>query len=311
MALAELVAPLDDFVVYAGPWGDAPGARSVSRGHGEPEAAVETIGGGDAAAPALGRSVGAYTERPVPGSLRRLFSCAWFHTVPSGPRQPVIVPPDGAMDLIWINGELRVAGPDRLAAVEWVPPGTTVVGLRFRPAAARAWLGAPLSAIVGARVPLEQVRGAEARRLADWLAEAPDPPEVARRLEHALARTATAPPEDEAMARLFALLRQPDRAGGGVVAELERRLGLDARTLRRRCSDAFGYGPKTLDRILRLQRFLTAAAEPRPLQLPLAALAAAVGYADQAHLGRDVRALVGLTPAVVVRQLRRRLADPF
>jgi hypothetical protein len=58
---------------------------------------------------------------------------------------------------------------------------------------------------------------------------------------------------------------------------------------------AFGYGAKTLDRVLRLQRFLALGrAEP---DAGLARLAADAGYADQAHLGHDCRALADATPA--------------
>jgi AraC-like DNA-binding protein len=59
--------------------------------------------------------------------------------------------------------------------------------------------------------------------------------------------------------------------------------------------------PKTLDRILRFQRFLGLArqsAEPR-----LADLAFEAGYSDQAHLTREVRRLSGFSPATVLRQL--------
>ena len=40
------------------------------------------------------------------------------------------------------------------------------------------------------------------------------------------------------------------------IAQLTAALGLSERTLRRRCESAFGYGPKTLERILRFQQFL-------------------------------------------------------
>jgi AraC-like DNA-binding protein len=49
------------------------------------------------------------------------------------------------------------------------------------------------------------------------------------------------------------------------VRDLAARLGLSERQLRRRCTDALGYGPKTLDRILRFQRFHTLAARRRDL----------------------------------------------
>jgi AraC-like DNA-binding protein len=58
--------------------------------------------------------------------------------------------------------------------------------------------------------------------------------------------------------------------------------------------DALGYGPKTLERILRFQRFRALAAR-RPY-LGLAELAAVAGYADQSHLTRECRRLAGGTP---------------
>jgi transcriptional regulator GlxA family with amidase domain len=80
----------------------------------------------------------------------------------------------------------------------------------------------------------------------------------------------------------------------GVVAALAAQAGLSERQLHRRCLGAFGYGAKTLDRVLRLQRFL-ALGRAAPTA-GLAELAAAAGYADQAHLGHDCRSLAGATP---------------
>ncbi|MGH2687373.1 MAG: DUF6597 domain-containing transcriptional factor, partial [Actinomycetota bacterium] len=77
-------------------------------------------------------------------------------------------------------------------------------------------------------------------------------------------------------------------------------LGIGERHLRRRFAAAVGYPPKTLQRILRFQRFLTlaraAAGGPRPVDRPggLAGLAAAAGYADQAHLTRECSRLADL-----------------
>jgi hypothetical protein len=61
---------------------------------------------------------------------------------------------------------------------------------------------------------------------------------------------------------------------------------------------AFGYGPKTLDRVLRLQRFLVLGRADA--DAGLARLAADAGYADQAHLGHDCRALAGATPGELI-----------
>jgi transcriptional regulator GlxA family with amidase domain len=89
-------------------------------------------------------------------------------------------------------------------------------------------------------------------------------------------------------------IRPMRRDAAGIVAVLAARAGLSERQLHRRCVGAFGYGAKTLDRVLRLQRFLALGrAAPRA---SLAELAVAAGYADQAHLGHDCRALAGATP---------------
>ncbi len=82
---------------------------------------------------------------------------------------------------------------------------------------------------------------------------------------------------------------------GSSVAELARTLAISERALRRRFNDAIGYGPKKLDRIIRFRRLLQLGARPR--DGGLAAVAAELGYADQAHLTRDCRELSGLTPA--------------
>jgi methylphosphotriester-DNA--protein-cysteine methyltransferase len=66
---------------------------------------------------------------------------------------------------------------------------------------------------------------------------------------------------------------------------------------RRRFTEHIGYGPKTLQRVLRFQRFMRTIASPR---VELAGAAALAGYADQSHLSRETRRLAGLTP----RQLR-------
>jgi transcriptional regulator GlxA family with amidase domain len=74
-------------------------------------------------------------------------------------------------------------------------------------------------------------------------------------------------------------------------------VGLGDRQLRRRFAEAVGYGPKTLDRILRFQRFLVLA---RATSADLARLAIEAGYADQAHLTRECTRLSGLPPAALL-----------
>jgi AraC-like DNA-binding protein len=83
--------------------------------------------------------------------------------------------------------------------------------------------------------------------------------------------------------------------------------GITERQVHRRFVEAVGYGPKFLQRVLRFQAFLAAAAS-----LPgarLGELAASAGYADQPHLTREARALAGLTPAELRANRVRNVQD--
>ncbi|MGH3995011.1 MAG: helix-turn-helix domain-containing protein, partial [Pseudonocardiaceae bacterium] len=165
-----------------------------------------------------------------------------------------------------------------------------------------AWLRVPASELVNRRVPLEAFWGAEARGLADWASEGRSPEDVALRLEAALSRRgASVRPADAASSAVYRLLSANLHPNGRVVDRLADQLGLSPRTLRRRCHEAFGYGPKTLDRILRFQRFLRLARAADPAGT--ASLAAKAGYADQAHLTRETQRLAGLTPIDIRGQL--------
>jgi AraC-like DNA-binding protein len=64
--------------------------------------------------------------------------------------------------------------------------------------------------------------------------------------------------------------------------------------LQRRLLAAVGHAPKPLQRILRLQRAL---ALGRAAGWDAASLALDAGYADQAHMTREFKALAGSTPA--------------
>jgi len=87
----------------------------------------------------------------------------------------------------------------------------------------------------------------------------------------------------------------------GIVRGLIEEFGWSERTLRRRCQEAFGYGPKTLERILRFQRFVRLLSNGR---VPLSVLAIEAGYADQAHLAREVRRLSGQSPRTLMSELQ-------
>ena len=243
----------------------------------------------------LAQAAGSYRERPVHGALQDHFACIWVHRLPRPDVQPMVIVPDGCIDLEWIDGTLRIAGPDRAPKIERLAAGATVVGFRFRPAVAGAWLGLPASEAVKRRIPLEEVWGPEARRMAERAGEARDIGALVRVIEIALARRApSAPSRRLDMHAAFELLSSGAPSGKSLIRWLAGELALSERTLRRRFETAFGYGPKTLDRILRFQRFLRLLRGSR--NGSAASLALEAGYADQAHLGRESRRLAAATP---------------
>ncbi|MFJ7273268.1 helix-turn-helix domain-containing protein [Kitasatospora sp. NPDC098663] len=195
-----------------------------------------------------------------------------------------LVLPDGCMDLLWTEGRLLVAGPDSRAFQ--LGPGLRGpwAGVRLPPGAAPALLGVPAYELRDRRVDLADLRpAAEVRRRTGRIDAAPDPAVALEEL--ALRLAADARPVDPLVRAVADAL-----AAGRSVAATAESVGLGARQLHRRSLTAFGYGPKTLARILRLQRALALARSG----VPLAETAARTGYADQAHLARDVRELAGM-----------------
>src|ERR1700748_2274618 len=81
--------------------------------------------------PMLAQQAGIYRERAVNRPLRDHFSCVWIKRLTKSNGMPFVVVPDGTIDLQWINGRWRVAGPDRQPMVEAFPARTVVVGFRF------------------------------------------------------------------------------------------------------------------------------------------------------------------------------------
>ncbi|WP_286163070.1 hypothetical protein [Streptomyces sp. NRRL S-495] len=77
-------------------------------------------------------------------------------------------------------------------------------------------------------------------------------------------------------------------------------------------TDAVGYGPKTLHAVLRFRRAVAWAGSGGGAgALPgLAEVAARAGYADQAHLTREVRRWSGVSPTVLLGRAAAKPGEP-
>jgi AraC-like DNA-binding protein len=238
-----------------------------------------------------------YREFAPPAWARNAVACFWVRRGDGG---PVRVLPDACTDIVWRpEAGAVVAGPDSEAWASHTRPGEWIVGARLLPGAGGAALGLPLAEVRNARVPLAAL-GLDSR---GELGRTLDPGAAAAALARVTLRLVAAAPPDAAVQAAVGRLLAP----GQRVDELAASLGFSERQLRRRFLAAVGYGPKTLQRVLRLRRFLAAvgawtAAGPAAASSSagfdgLAGAAALAGYADQAHLTRECRELTGLTPA--------------
>lgn len=230
-----------------------------------------------------------YRERAstVPGAV------LWTSTPTGAGTGPVL--PDGCMDLLWRSdtAQILVAGPDTVAQPSQDVPGVSWTGLRFAPGHAPALLGVPADALRDTRVPLGDLwDAARVRRLTDRVAAAP-----AAGLEELAGGT----PHDAGLDRAARLL-----ASGRSVAEVADDLGVAVRTLHRRSLSAFGYPPQLLARVLRFRR---AAGALRAGTAP-SRVAVEAGFADQAHLTREVRVFAGTTPSALQPARANRSTDP-
>ena len=248
----------------------------------------------------------AYVELPPPAHLRDEIECFWRREAGATRAQEWVLP-DGCLDIIWTSGrDPFIAGPATLpiaSTIDGIDMGSEIIGVRFRPGVGGPLLGLDAREVRNQRVLLRDIWSRQ--RAMPW--EAAMSGSMLTAQLDAIARLIAQRLESGDVLDLLvrdavALIASHPR---GSVEEIARRSGLGERQMRRRFDRSVGYGPKTLQRIVRVQRLLwlaSANGEPVP-NLPR--LAFACGYADQAHMTRETVALTGETPRQLLCASRR------
>lgn len=177
------------------------------------------------------------------------------------------------------------------------------IQINFTPQGAFRFFGVPMRELVDRLVAPDLLLGQEFVRLRDRLGEEDDP---GRRLDLAeafvTARIAARPVASRAVDFAYASLLA---SGGGIrIAALAEKLGWSRKHLAERFGHEIGLPPKAVARIVRFNRALGLA---RGTGDGWAEIAAECGYADQAHLAREFRALSGMTPGVALGRIPERL----
>ncbi|GAA3618622.1 hypothetical protein GCM10022419_125160 [Nonomuraea rosea] len=176
--------------------------------------------------------------------------------------------------------------------------GTRGVWLTLSPLGAGALLGIPASAVAGHVADLADVAPAMAH-LPEQLAACQSWAQRRALVEGALI-AGRVRHEESSGGQLRATLAA--LSGTARVQEAARLLGCSRRRLSGRISAELGVTPKEYQRLLRFEATrgrLVAGA--RAGTVSLAAVAAASGFADQAHLTREWRAMAGCTPTEWLR----------
>jgi AraC-like DNA-binding protein len=247
-----------------------------------------------------------YVEHAPPPSLAPFVECFWTRggaeeggaAARGGASGPALVLPDGCVDVIVDlsgSGRAFVVGPMTKPLVVERADDHDFVAVRLRPGAAPAFFAAALEEWRDLQVELADA-WREGGRLVELVGDAADP--VARRIAFArelARRLASAPERASAATRAVALARavresEPETS----VAALAAALGFTRQHLARLLKESAGLAPKTLQRIVRMQRALDLL--QREPARGLARIALDAGYADQSHFTSEVKALTGRTP---------------
>jgi AraC-like DNA-binding protein len=213
------------------------------------------------------------------------------------------VVPDGCMDILFRLGDTsaRVIGPMRTAAVVEARGVSRTAGVRFRSGAAPGLLGVSAFELRDDAASLGALWGPDGRFVSGRLADTgADLAAVRRVLSEAVATHARrAFSRSLPVTRAVALIE----ARGGVVpiSAVAAEAGVGERQLERLFDHWVGFGPKMFARVVRTRR-ATCAIE-RGSVASWASLAAGCGYADQAHLIREFRALTGVTPRLYAAEI--------
>jgi AraC-like DNA-binding protein len=172
------------------------------------------------------------------------------------------------------------------------------VQLSLTLAGARALLGAPAAALASLDCHLSDVLGPPGAELIERFREAADWAGRFAAVESVLRRLTSdcGPPHAEVRE---AWRLTTEAAGRLRVEEIARRVGWSPRHLGERFRAETGLTPKEAARVARFDRARRALATraARGGRPDLAALAAAAGFYDQAHLTREWRAFTGLPPS--------------
>ncbi|MBW8487558.1 helix-turn-helix domain-containing protein [Actinomadura parmotrematis] len=203
-----------------------------------------------------------------------------------------------SVHLVFEEPAARVYGVDRGLFVRTLEGRGQVLGVKFRPGGFRPLAGGPVLDLADRSVPAADLFG-DLSALNAAILGAPDAAAMAALAEDFLDPLLPAEPDPLAADAAEIVERIAADPSLTRVDEAAALLGVSVRTLQRLFGEYVGASPKWVLRRARLQEAAARADAGRAVDW--AALAADLGYADQAHLSRDFTATVGTPPSKYAR----------
>ncbi|WP_241968065.1 helix-turn-helix domain-containing protein [Streptomyces sp. ICBB 8177] len=197
--------------------------------------------------------------------------------------------------LVFERPETAVHGVNRGVYAHHLAGAGHVFGVKFRPGAFRTLLGGPVAALTDRRVPAADLFGETVTRTERVVLGARDVAVMRRAAQDFLRGVLDGAVPDPAAREAAALVERIASTPALLrVGQLAAESGHSVRSLQRLFAEYVGVPPKWVLRRARLHE--AAARADSGAAVDWAALAADLGYADQAHLVRDFTAAVGASP---------------
>jgi AraC-like DNA-binding protein len=218
------------------------------------------------------------------------------------PSHEQTIVPHPNVHLVFEASGAGIYGVDRSLFTRRLSGQGQALGVRFRAGCFRPFWGAPIAQLSDRVVPATRLFGplAEKTRQAIMCADT-DEDMVGGAESLLISALPERDPAAEQVASLVAWITSD--ASLRRVDQLSAASGLSVRGLQRMFADYVGVSPKWVMRRARLHEAAARADSGEPVDW--AALAADLGYADQAHLTRDFTATIGVPPSRYAAALLR------
>lgn len=240
-----------------------------------------------------------WSQRSIAGEVSPLVKGVWSYRTGAGaPAQYLSIPQLGFELLFAVRAgqpSVFLLGARNKAALKATDALDYTFSVQLAPRSAEVLFDVHGAALLGRAVPLRELWGTRADSLCSQLMEQRS--DAARR---DVIRTVLRPPCQSGLgascssALLERALQRMQRAPHEPIATLTNSLGVGERRLRRVFERCLGLSAATARRVMRVRRALALMARH---PAPLAQLALAAGFFDQAHLTTEFQAFLDHTPS--------------